>query len=208
MTTYIRQRNRAILLASLVITATAGAWAADRTGREVVGQACAACHTDGKDGAPKIGDYAAWAQRAQGGFDKLSQHAISGKNKMPSRGGQSNLTDLEVTRAIAFMSTGGMAADPSKPYAQNKTIEGDVLVNTHCAKCHGAGLDGAPRLTDFADWKPRVGKGVDALVRSAVAGHNKMPARAGLPGLSDVDLNNAITYMIVQSASAKVIASQ
>ena len=114
-----------------------------------------------------------------------------------------DLTDLEITRAIAFMSSGGRAADPSKPYSQTATVEGDVLVNTHCVKCHGVGLDGAPRLHEFADWKPRVGRGIDALVHSAVSGHNKMPSRAGLPGLSDVDLRNAVTYMVVQSASAK-----
>jgi cytochrome c5 len=122
---------------------------------------------------------------------------------MPAHGGQTNLTDLEVTRAIAFMSSGGLAADPAKPYAEIKTVEGDVLVKSHCISCHGPGVNGAPRLSEFSDWKPRVGQGIDALVRSAVAGHNKMPSRAGLPGLSDVDLRNAVTYMIVQSVQAK-----
>jgi cytochrome c5 len=200
MTQTFQQRKRAFLLAVLTLSAASAAWAADRTGREVVEQTCSACHADGKDGAPKIGDFGAWAQRAQGGFDKLSEHAIAGKNKMPAHGGQSTLTDLEITRAIAFMSSGGRADDPSKPYSQTKTIEGDVLVNTHCIKCHGTGVDGAPRLHEFSDWKPRVGKGIDALVASAVAGHNKMPSRSGMPGLSDVDLRGAVIYMIVQSA--------
>lgn len=185
------------------IVTPAGAWGADRTGRDVVKEVCSACHAEGKDGAPKIGDYAAWAQRAQVGFGKLSEHAIAGKNKMPAHGGQSTLTDLEVTRAIAYMSSGGMAADPGKSFSQTSTIEGDVLVNTHCIRCHGTGVDGAPRLHEFADWKPRVGKGIEVLVKSAVNGHNKMPSRAGLPGLSDVDLGNAVIYMIAQSAVVK-----
>lgn len=203
MTISIGKQCRGALLAVCATALAAAACAADRSGREVVEKTCSACHAEGKDGAPKIGDFAAWAQRAQGGFDKLSEHAISGKNKMPAHGGQSDLTDLEITRAIAFMSSGGRAADPSKPYSQTATVEGDVLVNTHCVKCHGTGQDGAPRLHEFGDWKPRVGRGIDALVHSAVSGHNKMPSRAGLPGLSDVDLRNAVTYMIVQSASAK-----
>lgn len=203
MTTYTGQLSRTYTAIAFAAAFFSPAFAQDRTGQEVVEQTCSACHAQGKDGAPRIGDFGAWAQRAQGGFGKLSEHAISGKNKMPAHGGQSSLTDLEVTRAIAYMSSGGLAADPQTPYSQTKTIEGDVLVNTHCVKCHGTGLNGAPRLSVFADWKPRVGKGIDALVRSAVAGHNQMPSRAGLPGLSDVDLRNAITYMVVQSAGAK-----
>lgn len=192
---------RFVLASSIASMSITSVWAEDRTGKEVVEQTCSACHADGKDGAPKIGDLAAWAQRAQGGFGKLSEHAIAGKNKMPAHGGQSALNDLEVSRAIAYMATGGRAADPSKPFSETKTINGDALVNTHCIKCHGEGVEGAPKLRDFGDWKPRLGNGIDALVRSAIAGHNKMPARAGLPGLSDADIRSAVNYMIVQSAS-------
>jgi len=192
-----------ILMATWIAAVSiAPAVAQDRSGMDVVAQTCAACHADGKDGAPKIGDLAAWSQRAQGGFGKLGEHAIAGKNKMPAHGGQSALSDLEVSRAIAYMATGGRSTDPTKPYSSTKSMEGDVLVNTHCIKCHGAGVEGAPKLHDFADWKPRLTKGVDALVRSAIAGHNKMPSRAGLPGLSDADIRGAVDYMIVQSASA------
>jgi cytochrome c5 len=208
MPTKMMQKIRGALISTVAIITAAGAWGADRSGREVVDQVCAACHADGKDSAPRIGDLPAWAQRAQGGFDKLSEHAISGKNKMPAHGGKSTLTDLEITRAIASMLSGGLAVDPNKPFSKTKTIDGDVLVTTHCAKCHEAGTDGAPRLQEFADWKPRLGKGIDALVKSTVAGHNKMPSRAGLPGLSDVDLRNAVTYMVVQSASVKPIPAK
>ena len=192
---------RPVLAVSIAALFMASAWAEGRSGKEVVEQTCSACHAEGKDGAPKIGDLANWSQRAQGGFGKLSEHAIAGKNKMPAHGGQSALSDLEVSRAIAFMATGGRAADPDKPYSETKTINGDALVSTHCVKCHADGVDGAPKLRDFADWKPRLGKGVEGLVRSAIAGHNKMPSRAGLPGLSDADIRGAVNYMIVQSAS-------
>lgn len=192
---------RPVLAVSIAAVFMATAHAEDRSGKAVVEQTCSACHAEGKDGAPKIGDLAAWSLRAQGGFAKLSAHAIAGKNKMPAHGGHSALSDLEVSRAIAFMATGGRAADPDKPYTDAKTVNGDALVSTHCIKCHGDGLDGAPKLRDFADWKPRLGKGVDGLVRSAIAGHNKMPARAGMPGLNDADIRGAVNYMIVQSAA-------
>lgn len=195
------------LFASLMITAGVltinTSWAAQRSGREVVETVCASCHAEGKDGAPKIGDLAAWTERAKSGFGKLEEHAVSGTGKMPAHGGKSTLTDLEMTRAIAYMATGGRAADPSKPYAQTKTVNADILVNTHCVKCHGAGVNGAPRMREFADWKPRLAKGIDGLVQSAIDGHNKMPARSGMPTLSDTDVRNAVSFMLVQSAAKK-----
>ena len=203
MSNFTKRQVRGVLFGTIAFFVVVSALGADQTGREVVAQVCSACHADGKDGAPKIGDFAAWTQRAQQGFGKLSEHAISGKNKMPAHGGKSTLTDLEITRAIAYMSSGGLAADPSKPYSKAQSMEGDVLVKTHCANCHAAGVEGAPRLNEFSDWKPRLGKGLDGMVRAAIDGHNKMPSRAGLPGLSDFDLRNAVTYMIVQSVSSK-----
>lgn len=195
-----KQGALALAFAALAVGAS---HAKDRTGAEVVAQTCAACHTTGKDGAPQIGDFAAWSKRAEGGFDKLADHAISGKGKMPAHGGKADLSDLEVSRAITYMATGGRAADPSKPLSKTQTVDGDVLVNSHCVKCHGTGLNGAPRIKEFADWKPRIQNGLDALVQSATNGHNKMPARAGFPSLSDTDLRGAITYMIIPAAAAK-----
>lgn len=187
--------------AALILSMATHALAAERTGREVVEKTCATCHAAGKDGAPAIGDLAAWAKRAQGGFGKLAEHAIAGTGKMPAHGGQSDLTDLEISRAIAFMASGGRAADPSKPYASPATGTGEQLVNSHCVNCHGSGTDGAPRIGNFAEWKPRLQKGIDGLVQSAISGHKGMPSRAGLAQLSDSDLRNAATYMVVQSAT-------
>ncbi|HEU0220216.1 MAG TPA: c-type cytochrome, partial [Gallionella sp.] len=39
----------------------------ERTGSEVVAAACGKCHTTGEGGAPKIGDRAAWRERAKRG---------------------------------------------------------------------------------------------------------------------------------------------
>lgn len=189
--------------ALLALALSSPALSADRSGREVVEKTCASCHASGKDGAPAIGDFAAWAKRAQGGFGKLAEHAIAGTGKMPAHGGQMDLNDLEISRAIAFMASGGRAADPSKPYASPATGTGEQLVASHCVKCHGAGTDGAPRVGSFADWKPRLQKGMDTLVQSAIGGHKGMPARAGLAPLSDTDLRNAATYMVVQSATLR-----
>ena len=41
----------------------AQAQAAERSGKEVVDAVCSKCHAKGVNGAPKIGDRAAWAPR-------------------------------------------------------------------------------------------------------------------------------------------------
>jgi cytochrome c5 len=73
------------------------------TGEQVYGQVCKTCHDAGLAGAPKIGDKAAWAKVIAQGEKTAFDHAINGFNAMPPRGGNSELTDDEVKRAVAFM---------------------------------------------------------------------------------------------------------
>ncbi|MBA3057341.1 MAG: c-type cytochrome [Gammaproteobacteria bacterium] len=197
-----RSHSARTMLAVLML-GVSSAMAADKTGLEVVQQVCAACHATGKDGAPMIGDVGAWTQHAKQGLGKLAEHAISGLGNMPAHGGQPALSDLEISRAIAYMVSFGHAVDPTKPYASPRTINPEQLVQSHCLNCHGDGKAGAPRADDFAAWKPRLQVGVEALARSAVSGHKSMPARAGLNNLSDTDMRNAVIFMIVQSATAQ-----
>ena len=67
---------------------------------------CAACHASGVLGAPKIGDTAAWKERAdtQGGLDGLLAKAISGINAMPPKGTCATCSDDELKGAIEKMS--------------------------------------------------------------------------------------------------------
>lgn len=171
---------------------------ADRSGKEIVEAVCAGCHDSGKDGAPKIGDRGEWAKRAAHGLGALTEHAITGVRKMPAHGGQASLSDLEMSRAVAYMVSGGAAVDTAKAYSSPSQKSGELLVRERCSECHGAGKNGAPRIGFMSDWKPRLQKGVEALVSSAIRGHNAMPARAGMANLSDADLRAAVSFMVVQ----------
>jgi len=71
-------------------------------GREVVQQTCAACHTAGVAGAPKIGDKDAWAPLVEDGMDHMLEVAIKGQGAMPPRGG-GDYTDEELRAAIQVM---------------------------------------------------------------------------------------------------------
>jgi len=186
-----------LLLPLFVITLfTTPSVAADRSGKEVVDTVCASCHTTGKDGAPKIGDQAAWAQRASKGLDRLTQNSITGVRNMPAHGGQAALSDLEMTRAVAYMVSGGNATDTNKAFKPAKSRTGEQVVKERCQGCHLSGKQGAPKLGDMNDWKPRLKNGVDPLVKSAIAGHNSMPARGGQANLSDAEMKAAVEFMV------------
>ncbi len=194
---------QACVLAPLVVLlmSAAPALAAERSGKEVVDTVCAGCHATGKDGAPKLGDQAAWAQRAAKGLDKLTQNAITGVRNMPAHGGQAALSDVEMSRAVGYMVSSGHAADTNKAYSSPKTRSGDQVVQERCQECHATGKNGAPKLGDMNDWKPRLKNGVNPLVKSAISGHNAMPARGGLANLSDAEMKAAVEYMVSRTGA-------
>lgn len=185
----------AVLALALALAPGLGS-AAERGGKEVVDAVCIQCHGPGKDGAPRIGNAYEWASHAKQGMDKLTQNAISGIRKMPAHGGQANLTDLEMTRAVVYMVSNGNAKDPDHPYTSLKRWEGEQIVAEVCGNCHAEGQNGAPRIGDAQAWIPRLKPGLDRVVASAVRGHKGMPARGGMANLSDVEIKAAVSYMV------------
>jgi cytochrome c5 len=88
-----------------------------KSGDEVYKSTCAACHATGAAGAPKFGDAAAWKARIAQGYDTLAKHAIHGLRAMPAKGGNPDLDDVEVERALVLManSAGAKFAEPAVP---------------------------------------------------------------------------------------------
>ncbi|HEY8608633.1 MAG TPA: c-type cytochrome [Noviherbaspirillum sp.] len=76
---------------------------------------CAACHDSGAAGAPKTGDAGAWSARISQGQATLVEHAIKGIRAMPAKGGNPDLDDVEVERAVVFMAnqSGGKLKEPA-----------------------------------------------------------------------------------------------
>ncbi len=81
---------------------------AERTGKDVVHEQCVKCHQTGVNGAPKIGDRAAWIPRGANGMDALVRSAINGHGGMPARGGMADLTDAEMRNAVIYMFNQGI----------------------------------------------------------------------------------------------------
>lgn len=88
-----------------------------QTGAAVYTAVCAACHATGLAGAPKIGDAGAWNPRIGQGYETLLKHAIEGIRAMPAKGGNPDLDDVEVARALVYMANEGGAkfAEPATP---------------------------------------------------------------------------------------------
>jgi cytochrome c5 len=193
-----------LVLAAAVAAPPAHAQGGDRSGKEVVDSVCAACHGTGMKGAPKIGDRRAWSKRASQGLTSLTQHALEGIRQMPAHGGNPELTDLEIGRAITYMvnRSGGHWVEPASATAMAAERSGERVVKAQCVKCHEAGLNGAPKIGDRDAWIPRLKLGVDNLVRSAIRGHGGMPPRGGQANLTDAELRNAIVYMFNPGAAA------
>ena len=89
---------------------------AQKSGEEVFKSTCAACHQTGAAGAPKVGDNAAWAKLLKEGLAHMTKSAIAGVKAMPPRGGNPELSDLEIARAIVHMGnlSGGKLKEPAE----------------------------------------------------------------------------------------------
>ena len=187
----------ALLLGAALLSPPALAQQRTRTGKAVVDTFCTTCHEGGKDGAPKIGDAKAWAPRASQGLSALTTSALQGIRNMPAHGGSPGLNDIEIERAIAYMvnRSGGHWIEPLGGATPAMVRTGEQLVQAQCAQCHQDGLNGAPKIGDRKAWTPRLAKGLDAMVKSAVHGHGAMPARGGLADATDLEIQGAVVYM-------------
>ncbi|MCC6070612.1 c-type cytochrome [Massilia sp. GCM10020059] len=209
---------------------------------------CAACHTSGAAGAPKLGDAGGWGARIAQGYDTLVKHAIEGIRAMPAKGGNPDLDDVEVARAVVYMAnqSGASFKEPAAPAAAPAAataeaapaaaapaaapaavpaeaqapvvapaavaaaaapgkLSGDVgksIYNASCAACHGAGIAGAPKLGDKANWAARIKQGDAVLYEHAIKGFQgkagMMPPKGGSTA-SDAEVKAAVDYMVASS---------
>ncbi|HEX7983411.1 MAG TPA: c-type cytochrome [Duganella sp.] len=90
-----------------------------QSGEAIYTSTCAACHGAGVAGAPKFGDAGSWAARIAQGYDTVVKHAIEGLRAMPAKGGNPDLDDVEVARAVVYMANkaGAKFKEPEVPAA-------------------------------------------------------------------------------------------
>jgi cytochrome c5 len=98
---------------------------------------------------------------------------------------------------------GDDAAAPKMPHFDDAALaEGRAVWMGTCRACHLLGIAGAPAVTDYANWEPRIAKGMQALYKGPINGIKgddgkyKMPPRAGNDRLSDSQIERAADYMV------------
>jgi cytochrome c5 len=123
-----------------------------KTGEQVFGAQCTACHATGALGAPKLGDAAAWGPRIKTGFDALLHSALAGKGQMPPQGG-GDFSDFEIARAVVYMTgkAGGTFPEPTAP-AASAAVATTTAVATNATTAAAAAT--APQSTPAAPPAP------------------------------------------------------
>lgn len=116
--------------------------------------------------------------------------------------GLSACSKQEAAPVAAPASAPAQAAAPTPAPAAENALGKSVYGKT-CALCHGAGVAGAPKPGDKADWGPRIAQGDATLYKHAIEGYTGskglMPARGGGASLSDDEVKAAVDFMVAQS---------
>ena len=114
---------------------------------------------------------------------------------------------LLFTAAIALSGCGPGDTEPAAGvtmprFADPVLAEGRSVWMGTCRACHLMGAAGAPAVTDFDNWEPRIAKGVRALFNGPIYGikgddgEYKMPPRAGNERLTVRQIEAAVEYMV------------
>ena len=84
------------------------------------------------------------------------------------------------------------------------SVNGASVFNRTCSLCHAAGVAGAPKPGDKADWAPRIAQGKETLYKHAIEGFTgekgMMPPRGGGASLTDDEVKAAVDYMVEKSS--------
>ena len=100
--------------------------------------------------------------------------------------------------APAAVTAPAPAVAPAAPAAAENELGKSVFGKT-CAMCHAAGVAGAPKPGDKADWGPRIAQGKDTMYKHAIEGFTgakgMMPAKGGSANLTDAEVKAAVEYM-------------
>jgi len=103
------------------------------------------------------------------------------------------------TIAVGLLALAASSLTPLLANAQADVRSGKQVVEEVCGTCHATGANGAPRIGDTQAWAPLASRGLTSLTDSALKGIRNMPAHGGNPGLSDLEIERAITEMVNRS---------
>lgn len=123
--------------------------------------------------------------------------SIREENKVTDAGNRWGLRTSKLLVSVVVFALALLVAQQAS--AQDGERSGKEVVNAVCIACHGAGVNGAPKIGNSKAWGVRAERGLTGLTQNALKGIRGMPSHGGNPGLSDTEIERAITYMVNES---------
>ena len=125
---------------------------------------------------------------------------VSGSGKVKTKVAQQSDTDVVARiKPVGDLAVAGATAVANGVIPAAQAADGKGTYDKACFACHAAGVAGAPKFGDKADWGPRIAQGNDTLYTHAIKGFQgkkgMMPAKGGNMSLSDADVKAAVDYM-------------
>ena len=78
--------------------------------------------------------------------------------------------------------------------ANRAARSGEDVFKAQCSACHATGAAGSPKFGDAGAWGPRIGKGYEALLTSALKGKGAMGPQGG-GDFEDFEVGRGVVYM-------------
>ncbi len=78
--------------------------------------------------------------------------------------------------------------------ANREARTGEEVFKAQCSACHATGAAGSPKFGDASAWGPRIGKGYEALLNSALKGKGNMGPQGG-GDFEDFEVGRGVVYM-------------
>ncbi len=121
-----------------------------------------------------------------------TQTAAAGASAPQSASAATGAVNDQAAAAIAALPS---TPAPSSSSSADKEQAGKALYTQVCQACHAAGVLGAPKFGNKADWAPRLKDPMDTVYNYALHGKGQMPPKGG-SNASDDDVKAAVDYMV------------
>ena len=125
---------------------------------------------------------------------------VSGTGKVKAKVAQADGDIVARIKPVGELVVASAATVANGVIPTAKAADGKATYDKACMACHAAGVAGAPKFGDKADWGPRIAQGNDTLYTHALKGFTgkkgMMPAKGGNASLADADVKAAVDYMV------------
>jgi cytochrome c5 len=87
----------------------------------------------------------------------------------------------------------------TKPQEKVQDIPGQQVYKKFCNICHSSGIAGAPKVGNHDQWLREYQTGWPLMMKRAMGGYKGMPAKGNCMKCNEVQIHEAIEYMLVLS---------